>query len=1148
MTTALWKNIFREIWNTKARFLSILAIVALGVGFFSGVKGTSPAMAETVMQYARNQNLMDLRLVSTVGFNDNDIKAISQTDNVDNVNAGFMADVMVGAEGSAKVYRIHSLPTKYSEENQMNKLVVTEGRLPQKTGEIVIQENQDFSVGDTLDINKTSGDTKTSDMLNHISYTIVGTVKSPMYMSLERGNTNIGTGKVSYFAYALPEEFKSQRYTEVYITTTYAKDLSLSPFSDEYTNSVKAVQDSLEQVGSTRISAFDTETLQPAREKLESGINEYNTQKTNADKELQQAEKALADAKIEYNNKIKEAQTALDDAQKEITNGESLLPYSITTYYEEILQAQDTLNAGKTQLSNSKLALQTAQSQYNTEVELANTALSAAQTAYDSKYYTFYTYTKPQSQMKIDTYSKLIASAEKDIIKIEEELAKLDIPTQELQTRLKDTKALLESYKNQLALGQQEITDGENQLASLQETLNNAKSQLETKKTEGKASIDAAQAQIDSAQTELDAAQTKFDTAKAEGKKQIDDAQSQLAQGKLSVEQGKIQLQDQKEQGKQQLDNGAAKLADAKTQAETKLSEAKAKLDDAQNKLDKISNPQWAIYTREQVSGFGSFYNDTQRVDAVAMVFPLFFLLVAVLVCLTTMTRLLEERRSEIGTLKGLGYTPAAIAVKYIIYSVAACVLGCVAGVFLGVSTLPYIIYNAYKMMYTTPKLILVIPWFYIIVSSIAALACTAGVAMVVCRKALLSSPAKLMRPKAPKPGKRILLEKINILWKHLSFTSKVTARNIFRYKARFLMTVLGVAGCTALIVAGFGLKDSINDVINKQFSDIFLYKGMIVPQNKGSEEDLQELTKFVEGYKGVDKTVLFNYAVDEIEGQDGSNVELDVFTPQSSAEMKKLINLHTRTTKQDIPLTDDGVVISEKLSNILNVNIGDNITYTADNKKYTVKVTGICENYIRNYAFMTPNYYKEIYGQDVKFNLILEGSDTMEKSDEDVFANQLLQRDDVMGVTFIAGTIDEYKDMMNSLNLIVYVMIICAGALAFVVLYNLTNINISERTREIATIKVLGFYNKEVTGYVYRENMVLTILGIAVGLVLGTFLSNYIVQTAEVDLVMFGRQINLASYLLAIGLTALFSLVVNAFMYFKMRGINMVNSLKSIE
>lgn len=1144
MTRALWKNALREIWNTKARFLSIFAIIALGVGFFAGVKGASPVMVATAEGYYIDNNLMDIRLISSVGFDDNDVKEIEKIQGITAVNAGYMADVIIDSDDGADVFRVHSLPLG---DDPINKLNVVQGRLPEKPGEIVIEEMQSISVGDKLTVQKDTDGTDTSTMIKTLEFTVVGFVQSPMYVSFERGNTNVGSGKISCFAYILPEDFAYERYTEIYAKTDSLRD-GASPLDDEYKNSVNKIAEKLKTLGADRIEVFDKETLAPAREKLEDGVKEYEENKRLAEEKLNEAQQQLEQGKKEYKEKIEEAQKQLDKAQEEIEQGESLLPYSMTTYYEEILLAQQKISDGEIQLALAKSQLQSAQSQYDVSIAQAELQLNTAQSEYDTQYYEFYTYTKPQAERKIELYDGLITKAYDRINDIEEKLTDDSQASEYLKKQLEQAKASLEEYSKELESSRQQLKEGEEKLNQAQQQLQQGKDELEKQKTEGQSQLDAAQEQIDNAQAELDNGKREFEEAKKNGRQQITEAQLALSQGKLQLKEGKIQLEDNKTEGQNKITDGEQELEEQRNKAKEELNKAKDKLNDAQKQLDKLSSPEWNVYTRDDISGYVSFFDDTERIDSIAMVFPLFFLLVAVLVCLTTMTRLLEERRTEIGTLKALGYSSASITAKYLLYAVSAGLLGSIAGVAVGVPILPQIILNAYKLMYTLPETVFVVPWLFIIMGTFAAVICTVGVVLFVCRKSLRSYPAKLMRPKAPKPGKRILLERIHFIWSHLGFTSKVTARNLFRYKARMLMTVLGVAGCTALIVAAFGLKDAISDVADVQFTEVFKYDGIIIPQNPGNSTEMEKLCDYVSEQDGIENVVKFCSSLSEVKDNSGNKYDIYVYVPENVSSMKNIVDLHSRTSKESIALDNSGAVISEKIAKIMNIKTGDNIEYTDNGKTYSVPVTGICENYIDNYIFMTPDYYEKIYGREPQFNLIMESSNDMSNDEEDALAEQLLERDDVLTVSFIGVSIDSFKDMIESLNIIVYVMIFCAGALAFVVLYNLTNINIAERTREIATIKVLGFYNREVCGYVYRENIVLTVMGIAAGLVLGVFLSGFIVQTAEIDKFMFGREIHFLSFLYAIGLTALFSLLVNGFMYFKMKVISMVDSLKSIE
>ena len=528
--------------------------------------------------------------------------------------------------------------------------------------------------------------------------------------------------------------------------------------------------------------------------------------------------------------------------------------------------------------------------------------------------------------------------------------------------------------------------------------------------------------------------------------------------------------------------------------------------------------------------------------------FPL-GLLVAVLVCVTTMTRLIEEKRTEIGTLKALGYSNTSIVMKFVIYSLLAAVIGSVIGILIGIFTLPFVIYDAYKIMYYIGDITLIPDYTSIIFGIVAAVVCTVVVSVVVCAKSLHEKPAAVMRPKAPKAGKRILLERIKPLWSHMSFNSKLTARNLFRYKVRLCMTVIGVAGCTALIVAAFGLLNSFEPMTHDQFETIYKYDAVVVPKDSGSADNLSFLTDTLDKNSNVKLSMLVSQQ--ECTVTHGSKVkdsDTNLVVPQNPEKFDEIVSLHTRKGKEELKLSDSGVMLSEKMCSELGIKTGDKITLNVDGKKAEVKVSGIFEQYIYNFVYMTPTAYRSLFGKDCTYNMADVALKDTSDSACDKFGSQVLSDDKIAAVSYIALSLNEFKNMLNSLDMVVTVMIICAAALAFVVLYNLTNINIAERVREIATFKVLGFYNRETSSFIYKENIILTILGIFVGLFLGNLLTGFIIQTVEVDNVMFGRDIYFTSYLYAAGLTFLFSILVNAVMSFKIKAVNMVESLKSVE
>lgn len=558
---------------------------------------------------------------------------------------------------------------------------------------------------------------------------------------------------------------------------------------------------------------------------------------------------------------------------------------------------------------------------------------------------------------------------------------------------------------------------------------------------------------------------------------------------------------------------------------------------------------EWYVLTRESSYSFRDYESSANRMKAIATVFPLFFIIVAGLVCLTTMTRMVEEERGLIGTYKALGYGKATIALKYVIYAFLASLTGAVIGCAAGLRLFPYIIYESWNIIYQMPAIKYASHTILSVVAVASLILVTLIATLYSCYNELSEVPSALMRPKAPKNGKKILLEH-TFIWKHLSFTKKVTMRNIFLYKKRFFMTVIGIAGCGALITAGFGIKDSVQSIIDNQYGQIIHYDNILV-FNKNADSDARNNLSDKISSDEYYKSSLMDYAYTaevKIPGSaDDYSTEITVVN-DTSAYMD-YVTFRTRRSKKTIELDDSGVIISEKLAKDLNVKEGDNVLiHDEDNKQATVKISGVMEMYINNYIFMTSEYYSQVFGYTPDNNRIL-GILTSDGDDiQSVIGDRYLTDNNVKSLTFVKANITRFENMIQSLDLVTWVLIISAGMLAFVVLYNLTNVNISERIREIATIKVLGFYDREVGEYVYRENIILTLIGGVFGLLLGMALHAYIMTTIELDGVMFGTKINISSFLISYGITILFSLLINIFMYPSLKKIPMVESLKSVE
>lgn len=1150
---ALQKNIFREIKHTKSRFISIFAIIALSVGFFSGVKASSPSMIKTALTYYESQNLMDINLLSTVGFDNEDVQNIKNLHCVTGVMPGYRADLIITKDHIDSVVRVYSLPQKTETNSKMiNEPILIDGRLPKESGECVIENYYinfaGYQLGDFIEFNPKTNGKDTLNTVKNLKYKIVGIVQSPLYITYSRGTTNIGSGSIEFYMMILPEEFNSERYTNLYVTTNAGENTSA--FEEEYKNNIDTHISQIEMLSKDRIKKFNQTTLADAKKELSDARKEYAEKKQEAESKLSDGEKELHDGEEKLFSELVKAQNQLADGEKEIQNAKEQLEAGQKEYTEKITQAKQTLIESKEKYNTGKEEYTKAKNQYDTEIAKAQYQLDTAHQEFQTQYDLFYLSTKPDAENKLTLLKTAIDTCNKAIKTLEERLLYLRNTALQnsLNQKLEEYKTKLEEYQLQYEEGEAQLSEGEQQLLKAKEQLQNAQEEFQTKKWEGAEKLNQAQIELDNAQNQLEIGQMEYEAAMNNGLLELQAAQTKISESQKELENGKQELETQKINGMKQLKEARQKLAEGKYQAHVQLDEAELKLKDAQKTIETLEDAKWYVYNRDNNPGYSGLEEDALRVDHVASVFPVFFLIVAALVCLTTMTRMVEERRTEIGTLKALGYSDIAISAKYFVYAASAALLGSIFGCIIGLFTFPFIILDTYSMMYTLPATILVVSWDSILISSGTGILCTCLVAVIACFKELKLKPAALMRPKAPKPGKRILLEHIPFLWKRMSFTSKVTARNLFRYKARFLMTVIGVAGCTALIIAGFGLKDSISVVGDRQFKEISKYDQIYALSSSGSAKEKEYLMSQFHKDDRFSETLLGYMGWTTVYYPEDSSIELRIIIGQNKNEFEKMFILRNRKDHAKITLTDDGVVITERLSEVIHKTIGDTIEFSVDDTHYHSKITGITENYAGNYIYMTPKCYETITNQEMQYNIIYTSLTESAKANEKEIANDWMKSEEIMTVSLLSEQLDSILETMDSLNIIVLVLIICAGLLAIVVLYNLTNINIDERIREIATIKVLGFYNLETANYIYRENIILTICGAIAGLFLGKALSVFIVLAIQMDMVMFPQEVKTVSYLYGFLLTLIFALFVNFIMYFKINKINMVESLKSIE
>ena len=1109
MRSALNKDFIRDILKSKGRFLSIVAIVALGVAFFTGVKSSPIVMKTSSDKYYDKYNLMDIRLISTLGLTDKDVDDIKNIEGVEGVYPTYSIDVISIYNSTEKVLKVHGLDLNKlnDKKNYINQLKLIKGRLPQKSGECVLEipkiKALNYPIGSEISLSSGKDD-KLSKSLSKSKYKVVGYVETPYYLSQEKGNSSIGGGVIEG-AIMIPEsDFKMDTYTEMFLTVKSAKELDT--YGDEYSNLVKTVTDKIENMKNKLTTRRYNEVVKKAEDKIQKQEDKLSKAKKDFDK----GKKEYEENKLKSENEIKEAENKILDASEQIEDGKAQLKNEKKRAFEQIEEGKIKLANAETDLKNGQKKYQTALKKFNSNKKTAESEIKKAESDLE------------ELSNQIDDLKNGNKLIEKQLQN--EQLS--EVERSELENKLNENLYIL-------SVMQQKYKDGTDKLES-------SKSELllgEKKLKETKATLEASEKKIANEKTKLKSSEK---LAEEKFKK----AEEELYQRENQIEEAKLELKENKAKLKTELNKAKKELQEA----EEKIADGEEKIKDAKKQIKKIEKPTLYILDRDSHQSFVEYEGCANSIDALAKIFPVFFFAVAALVCLTTMTRMVDEQRINIGTLKGLGYKTSQISKKYILYALIACITGSILGLAIGFSVFPTVIFFAYGMMYSIENIVYVfsIP-IAIGITSLALIIITLS-AYMACRKELKETPAILMRPKAPKGGKRILLERVPFIWNRFSFISKVTVRNIFRYKKRFLMTVLGIAGCTALILTGFGIKDSIEMILTGQYGTLFKYDMSLVIQSDMTDKQIYELRKNLSDIDEINKYEFFSYENGDIK-VNNTTKEITIVVPENLKKMDKFIHLQDRKTQNPIELNNKGIVLTEKIARDLGVKAGDEIELiNSDDKKAKIKVSHITENYISHYAYISPENYTKLFEKDLDFNRVIGILNNPSVKIEDKLSKKLFDIDTIDGITFNTASKETFHNTIKNLNYVVLIMIISAGALAFVVLYNLTNVNISERIREIATIKVLGFYDKEVSAYIYRENIILTIIGTVVGLGLGTILHKFIMVTVEIQSMMFGRVIDMSSYFIAAVLTIVLSLFVNLAMFYKLRNVKMVESLKSVD
>lgn len=1096
------KDFYMEIRKSPGRFLSILFIVALGVAFFSGIRASEPDMRLTGDAYFDESNLMDIKALSTYGVTQDDVNAISKIDGVEHAEGAYSADFMQIVDKKQKVLHVISL------QDEMNQVKLSDGRMPQKAGECLADQDAGYKVGDTIKLRSGTSD-EVIDTLTTDTLKVVGLCSSPMYISYGRGSATIGTGTISAFVMVPEETFDMDVYTEVYVQVKGAKNEVA--FTDGYDKKVEKALDQIEDITDERAEIRKQELVNEAQEKIDEAREELEQGRADAASELADAAAKIADAE----EQLTSGKAQITSGKKQIASAKNTL----SKKERELEQAQNQYNAGLAQLQEGEAQYEAGLAQYE-----------AAKPEAEAKIQT--------GREEIDKKKQELATAPAQLEVLKQSVAGLEQKQTEGTITVEEAATLKELKENQIPQLEDFIANGEQLIAS------------------GEAELDAAQKQLDDTAATLAQTKSELDAAKAS----LNGVPQQLASGKAQIQSGwtEIRKQEKKlEEGAAEIAENEAKVAEAKIEyangeeeAAQKIAEGEQKIADAEAKVQDIEKPTWYVYDRDTLTEYSGYGENAERLGAIGRVFPVLFFLVAALISLTSMTRMVEEQRTAIGTMKALGYSKMSIAKKYLGYALIATAGGSVLGVLIGEKILPYIIVYAYGILYQHITHILIpYQWIYAWMAAAAAIVCTMAATFFACYKELVAQPAVLMRPPAPKNGQRVFLERIKFIWKHLSFTWKSCIRNLTRYKKRFFMTVFGIGGCMGLMLVGYGIKDSCYEIAELQFRDIQMYDGSVYLKEDISDETRQNLLDYMKDDSDIShymQTSMKNVTL--VNGKNKRDAYQVVFSEPK--DVKDYFDFHDRKSKEEYTLDDEGVIISEKTGKLLNAKAGDTIEIKdEENGNKKVKIAHICENYMGHYIFFTPSYYEKVYGENSEYNSIFfagQKGDTQE--DYNKIGEDILTQDGALSVSYMRDIEKQLDDMLKSLNLVIIVLIISAGMLAFVVLYNLNTVNITERQRELATLKVLGFYDLEVAEHVYRENVLLTFIGAAVGVVLGKFLHAFIIDTVEVDTAMFGRNINFSSYMYSLLFTILFSLIVNGIMYFKLKKIDMVESLKSIE
>lgn len=1182
MSSTLLLDILRTIRHSLSRFISIILIVALGAGFFVGMKATSPSMESTVDEYFKTNNLMDLRIQSTIGLALSDVDSIGAIDGVEGVMGVKFADALVLVNGEPEIdidgtqisTRAYSISLTQLQEyyygvdnvNFINRPTLLEGSYPTKSNQCLVDASElstpdSFKIGNTISLEADSNTDLSG--LAVTEFEIVGIIASPYYLSFERGNSLVGSGKIGTYIYIPDAAFTSDYYSEIYVTVAGADQYDSD--SEEYSNLVSSVAEKIRKVSSSCITKRADELRATLPEQIVTSQNQYNEANNTLQTSLANAQEQIAlyqyyvdDPEGAYNAAVSEAANALGIAESEF-NGSTSEYYAAVENYNTMLEEYKAARKAQEDMYNDYVEAQNQYSRVESMLASAQTAKNTASQLVSS------TKSVIESANSILTSLEAYQNGQMDSSELASVLSTLQSLNPDLYASISSLSAVSMATEA-IALINPYLEQQKSQLAVYEEQLESAQTTLDTYYTQcqqaavvlaaAKEAYNAADKQLDAAYEELNSVYNRIEGSQS----QLTAAQIELMINQNSVSSSLDTLKTVIASAATYLEQATQQYNTLKASAEQQLTIAKNKIEKAKETYLKLDTAKWNVYDRNDTPGYTSYTNAINTVNILSNIFPLIFFIVAALVCLTTMSRMVEEERTQMGTFKALGYSNGSIIAKFIIYALFASIIGSAIGILIGLYALPYAISTAYSIMFTIPMFNYEFPVHYILISMLVSVATTILAAVIAAMRELRVNPASLMRPKAPKAGKRVLLERIRFIWNRLNFTSKVTIRNLFRKKTRFVMTVFGIGGCTALILASCGLYTSINGLMNAQYGDngISDYDIQIVFDDNKTEDS--EIVKTLSNDARI-TSILLASIQSVTGGSDRTDRTEDVylFVPKDSAKLSEYIRLQNRTSGDELKLDSTGAIITEQFANNTDTQIGDSVWIeTADGDKISIPVAGITENYTFSYIYLSQDLYQYLFQQAVGYNFAIGnvsdviladntsdgGSSTMKST----LTTELMALDGINAVAYITDTMDALNEVIDVLSIIILIFIIAAGMLAFIVLYNLSGINISERHRELATIKVLGFHDNEVSAYIYRENIWLTVFGIVFGLIFGVFVHKLLITYCAVDTVMYVQTLEWYTYLIAIIITSLFSIIVNLIMHRKMTDIDMVTSLKAIE